>query len=113
MAKIPNADSALVPREKIVDYLLSLSHQEGRGKALFFIRFGFHPQNWQDLAEALKRHAGETEVLEEVATDFGRKYILLGTMAAPNGRTPLVRSVWMVDDPGQPPRFVTAYSGKD
>jgi hypothetical protein len=112
MAKIPHAARAVAPEEKIVDYLLSLTHQDGRGKAIFFMNFGFHPDRWQDLAEALKRHARETDVLEEVVTPYGRKYILLGTMAAPDGRTPLVRSVWMAA-PGQDPRLVTAYSGKD
>ena len=39
VVKLPNHASAVVPREKIVDYLLSVTHCEGRGKALFFAQF--------------------------------------------------------------------------
>ncbi|HEY4691082.1 MAG TPA: hypothetical protein VIK33_17360 [Anaerolineae bacterium] len=31
----PNHEKAVVPRKKIVDYLLSATHREGRGKARF------------------------------------------------------------------------------
>jgi hypothetical protein len=39
--RLPNADDAVVPREKIQDYLLDLGHPIGGGKALFFLSFGF------------------------------------------------------------------------
>ena len=39
--KLPNLEKAIVPREKIVDYLLSFVHKDGRAKAEFFMRFGF------------------------------------------------------------------------
>ncbi len=38
--KLPNHEKAFVPREKIVDYLLSPFHKDGKGKAAFFKRFG-------------------------------------------------------------------------
>ena len=31
--KLPNADAAIVEQRKIVDYLLSISHPDGTGKA--------------------------------------------------------------------------------
>jgi hypothetical protein len=38
---LPKGDGAYVDRTKIIDYLLSLSHPDGRSKAEFFRRFGF------------------------------------------------------------------------
>jgi hypothetical protein len=42
--KLKGIERASVRRRKVVDYLLSLTHPEGRGKAAFFRRFGFHPE---------------------------------------------------------------------
>ena len=38
---LPDADRARVERTKLTDYLLSLSHPDGRSKAQFFMSFGF------------------------------------------------------------------------
>jgi hypothetical protein len=38
---LPDRDRAHVDRSKITEYLLSLSHPDGRTKAAFFMRFGF------------------------------------------------------------------------
>jgi len=38
-------------------------------------------------------------------TDAG----ILGTLAAPNGRKPLVRAVWFIETGENKPKFVTAY----
>ncbi|MFQ5612045.1 MAG: DUF6883 domain-containing protein [Anaerolineae bacterium] len=40
---------------------------------------------------------------------FGTRYVVEGPMPAPDGRTPLVRSVWFIETRGQIPQFVTAY----
>ena len=42
-----------VDEAKIVGYLLS--HSNGQGKAAFFLRFGFLPGAWTEMAEALKQ----------------------------------------------------------
>lgn len=39
--KLPNVGGAVVAQEKIIDYLLSDTHRDGRHKAVFFKRFGF------------------------------------------------------------------------
>ena len=51
--KLPNHEQAVVPRAKIVDYLLSDSHRDGRHKAAFFKRFGYAAESWEGLAQAL------------------------------------------------------------
>ena len=107
--KLPNYERPLVPREKIVDYLLSPIHKDGRGKAAFFSRFGFTPESWQTLAEALLRHAARHEVAKAEATPFGTRYVVEGGLETPDGRTPLVRVVWFVETGEETPRLATAY----
>jgi hypothetical protein len=51
---LPDKDRAQVDRSKIIDYLLSLSHPDGGGKAAFFMLFGFRIEQWEVLAEALQ-----------------------------------------------------------
>lgn len=107
--KLPNAGEGVVPAEKIIGYLLSFSHPDGRGKAQFFARFGFSAGNWQVLASALLDHAAHNEVARVENSSFGTRYIVEGIMETPDGRKPVVRSVWFIEHGSRTPRFVTAY----
>ena len=40
---------------------------------------------------------------------FGPRYEVEGTMAAPDGRRPRVRTVWQMDKGQIAPRLITAY----
>ena len=60
---LPNYAQAVVPERKITEYLLSLTHRDGRSKAAFFMRFSFTADNWEGLADALRRHAAEHEII--------------------------------------------------
>lgn len=107
--KLPNAQSLVVEQAKIVDYLLSETHEDGRHKAAFFRRFGFVSEFWPELADALRHHALEHELAREEPSPFGRRFIVEGIMHMPDGRTPFVRTVWFLRANETAPRFVTAY----
>jgi len=107
--KLPRHEFAVVPQEKLVNYLLSTTHRDGRHKAAFFNEFGFSASNWQSLADALMRHVAEHEVAREAATEFGVRYVVEGIMEMADSREALVRSVWFIDQDQDTPRFVTAY----
>ena len=81
----------------------------GRHKAAFFRRFGFSPLDPERLADALFSHATENEIVEESTSPFGRKFIVDGPLRTPDGRSPLVRAVWIVEAEDNEPRLVTAY----
>ncbi len=55
--KLPHYENAVIAEAKITKYLLDESHEDGKTKAAFFIRFGFSLSQWKVLAEALKQHA--------------------------------------------------------
>lgn len=107
--KIPNLDNAEVPEAKVSDYLLSITHPDGSGKAGFFTQFGFAPAAREDLVQALLRHAAEHEIAKSEDSPYGLRYVVEGVLHTPDGRTPNVRSVWFVENGEDAPRFVTAY----
>ncbi len=107
--KLPNAQLATVPERKVTHYLLNPAHPAGGSKAWFFLRFGFNVAEWQELAEALVRHARENEVVATEPTLHGRRYVLEGRLLAPDGTSLNVRSAWYIDVVGSAPRFVTAH----
>ncbi|MDB9515317.1 hypothetical protein PN499_29375 [Kamptonema animale CS-326] len=59
--KLPHYERAVVPQKKITEYLLSLTHRDGKSKANFFLRFGFSVYDWEVMAIALLRHAADHE----------------------------------------------------
>jgi hypothetical protein len=107
--KLPNWDRAIVPESKIRDYLLSSAHRDGRFKAMFFIRFGFTQDDWVILADALLQHAREHDVAKDESSPFGMRYVIEGPLRSPDGRSPLVRTVWFIETGEDVPRFITAY----
>lgn len=107
--KLPNVQYAVVPPEKITEYLLSETHPEGRDKAVFFRHFGFQLFEWEVLAQALLDHAGAHEVVKTVPSRFGIRYVIEGELQTPDGRLPRIRAVWFVSIDSDVPRLVTAY----
>ena len=107
--KLPNYENAVISETKIIGYLLSTKHRDGRSKAKFFKRLGFSSDAWEDLVKALLRHAAENEVTKIEDSPFGTRYIVEGILLAPDRRGPVVRSVWFIEKGEQIPRFVTAY----
>jgi hypothetical protein len=101
-------DLALVEEEKITKYLLSDSHPVGRSKAAFFQRFGFRSQAWEVLRDAILEHARSESVVSTTETAFGKKCIIEGPLECPDGRRPLVRTVWFIEQGEEIPRLVTA-----
>jgi hypothetical protein len=107
--KLPNAQAAIVAQEKVCDYLLNAAHPDNGGKAAFFLTLGFSREQWPALAVALRKLAATTDVTEGLESPHGRKYVLEGRIESPSGRTPWVRTVWIVDAGQDAPRLVTAY----
>jgi hypothetical protein len=107
--KLPNHQVAAVPKEKIVDYLLSASHRDGRHKAAFFNSFGFSVDNWQAMAASLLQHAADHEIATEEESPFGKRYAVDGIMDMPDGRTATIRTVWFIEAGEATARFVTSY----
>lgn len=80
--KIPYRKRAILKREKIVNYLLSLTHPQGRPKAIYFRSKGFDETNVNIFEELLLGVAYEREVIEVIESIHGKKYIINGEIKA-------------------------------
>jgi Domain of unknown function (DUF6883) len=107
--RVPNHRKAIVEERKVRDYLLSGSHPVGRFKARFFAGLGFDSENWSTLQGELRQVAarGEAQLVQE--SMFGRKYLVLGTVTGPKGRTAEVATIWIIRSGDDTPRLVTVY----
>jgi hypothetical protein len=107
--KIPNAEYAIVPKAKVVNYLLSPTHFYGKTKEGFFTRFGFSLDEWEVFANSLKRFVQTTEMVREENSPFGKRFVVEGNLETPDGRNPFVRTIWFIENEEVIPHFVTAY----
>ena len=106
--RLPNAERAVVAREKLTEYLLLLTHPEGESKARFFLGFGFHLERYEEFTKALLNLALNNQVTNIKETDYGTQYVIIGQIDTPDGRRPLVRTVWQIDVGVDIPKFITA-----
>lgn len=107
--KLPNAGVVKIEREKIADYLLNADHPDNGGKAAFFVALGFHRDDWEPLANTLRMLAITYSVTRSMESAHGKKYIIDGAIETPTGKSPRVRTIWIVDSGKTVPRLVTAY----
>lgn len=107
--KLPNCKKAIVDERKLRDYLLSGSHPVGRFKARFFAGVGFSSEDWLALRGEIRQVAvrGEAQLVQE--STFGRKYLVLGTITGPKGRTAEVATIWIIRSEDDTPQLVTVY----
>jgi len=109
---MPNNTEAVVGANKIKDYLLNDTHEQGKSKAAFFKRFGFDENSPTIFEEALKTHAVEREIVNNNDSPFGTKYKLECDIETPDERNPCIVSVWIIENDTNEPRLITAYPAK-
>lgn len=111
--QIPNHAQAYVQHNKLAGYLLSETHPIGKAKAKFFRALGFDETNLKALEQALLNLAKTHAVHATVTTVHGTKYIIIGAIYTPSGKTVSILTVWIVDTGEDAPRFITARPHKD
>jgi hypothetical protein len=109
MATVPSCDQSIIESTKIAGYLLSGTHPIGRAKMRFFKRFGFREDAPEELTQALSMHVRDNAVADAETSAYGTKYRVDGPLTSPDGRNPLVSTVWIILDGDTIPRFVTAF----
>jgi hypothetical protein len=107
---LPNKDRAVIPEEKLWDYLLAPTHLVGRHKAAFFRALGYTQENWKALESDLRRFLRE-EAREKGNTKYGTKYEIQGQINGPTGRSARIVTAWIVLSGEDVPRFISAYPG--
>lgn len=107
--ELPNVEQLRIDPDKLTGYLLSPANPRGRSKANFFLGFGFSTTSWEGLGKALEAHAASHEVARVVETPYGPRYYVEGPLKTPDGRNPVIRTVWQVDHGATFPRLITAH----
>ena len=92
---ILDAATAIIPTEKLRDYLLSSTHPIGRYKSAFFQSLGYlrdqHEILERDLRAVLANEAQPTDT-----TEYGQKFTVRGVLPGVNGRSGRIVSVWII-----------------
>ncbi len=102
-------ENAYVADEKILDYLLSLDHAEGSGKAKFFLSVGYARRDWTRLRDDLLLIARTGDVADVIRSAYGVKTVIDGMVRAPSGATISLRTIWIDETLDDVQRLVTAY----
>jgi hypothetical protein len=111
--KLPNAQNAVVDSDKIVNYLLNSAHPDNGGKFQFFTGLGYSREKPEVMAAALKALAESNDVASSAESPHGQKYVIVGRIQSPSGKTPLVQAIWILDKGSDVVRLVTAYPQKN
>ena len=107
--KIPNAERAFVDVRKLRDYCLDANHPRGQHKArLFKSALGWTAEH----AEDVRRRLLEAVLREDAgflgADDYGQRYALDFPVQGTGGAA-TVRSLWMIRQGEDFPRFISCY----
>ena len=83
----------------------------GRFKAAFFEAVGYTRDDWQRLAEDLKKIAETGDAVHRGYNGHGQTYVVVGMLGVRSYVPAYVTTVWIIRDGEASPRFVTAYPG--
>ena len=110
---LPNAQSAIIPPEKLRDYALNPDHERGRHKArLFAAMLGYRRDDWVALRDAIVAALPASPARRVSQTRGGVLYEVVIPLTGPNGDTADVVTAWRLPNPADPasvPRLVTVY----
>ena len=109
MQKLPHPERAIVHIDKLTDYCLNPEHPSGKHKARVFkssLNLGI--EDAETLRTVLLDIICEKGAVPTKRNAYGQKYIIDFGMSH-SGRTAEIRSVWIVRDDENFPRFVTSY----
>lgn len=111
MARLTNAEKAIIEIDKLQGYILSSTHPVGRFKAAFFRRLGYSSENWKAFEQSLRDLITTQDAKKVEESQYGKKFIVEGLFAGPSGETVQLVTVWIILKGESVPVFITAYPG--
>ena len=109
MPILTNADRAVIPRQKLLDYILDPGSARGVHKArVFRATLGFTRLNHADLIAALRQGIMENEAVLLREDRYGRHYRVEMLLHGPAGSARVVTG-WIYDRGSDVPRLTTAF----
>ncbi len=109
MARLPNAERAVVDIGKLRDYSLNPEHDEGKHKArVFKAALGFIRADAQRLREMVIEAARTEDAKPGKRIPHGQMYVLDFTALGLHGNV-VIRTAWIVEVDTDFPRLVSCY----
>ena len=109
MARLPNSDQAILDIRKIEDYCLSPAHPRGRHKARVFREaLGLSQSDARWLRDKLLIGLRKGEAVELAGDNLGSRW-RVDVRLARQGKSVVIRTVWIMRSGEQAPRFVTCW----
>jgi hypothetical protein len=111
--KLPNAERAVIPIEKLRDYSLNPNHPEGKHKARVFLeKLGLKAEDAERLRNLILEAIVTTEATEQQPTSYGRRFIVDFEVRSDQQLVVslvLVRSAWIIRNDEDFPRLTTCF----
>ena len=109
MPPLPFGDLATIDIRKLEDYCLNPQHPRGRHKARVFLQaLGIQRRDSEWLRQCLLDAARTQEAVEHEADSYGQRW-RVDVALSRQGKSAMVRSLWIVSAGGGAPRFVTCW----
>jgi hypothetical protein len=109
MAKLPNAENAHIPLEKLRDYSLNFEHEKGSHKArVFASALGFTAADAEHLRRMILEAVLTSEAQPGTADVHGARYTVDFEVEGLRGKV-IIRTAWIIDAGESIPRLVTCY----
>ncbi|MBD0364568.1 MAG: hypothetical protein ICV53_00475 [Flavisolibacter sp.] len=106
---LPNADKAIINKEKITGYVLSFDHFEGRNKARVFASIlGIKKEHADYLMQAIRKAIQRNDAVKQSDSPFGTKYTLDFDLTFGN-KAATIRTAWIVEHEEGIPGLTTCY----
>jgi filamentous hemagglutinin len=107
--RLPRADQARIPTDKLTDYALDPSHERGRHKARVFASvLGIRAPDWRYLHDQILEALPDGSVRSTRITSFGVAYEVVVMIDGLNGATAPVVTTWMIES-DRPPRLTSIW----
>jgi hypothetical protein len=107
--RIPS--DAIVPIEKLFQYLLVLKQQDDKSK--FLAQAGFTLGNWEALLSEIRSLAKSAEAIEDRTNEYGTFYRVDGELRGVNGVNLAVRTIWLQRELDKQFQFITLKPRKE
>lgn len=103
-------EGAVVPREKLTDYLLV--PQVKNDKSKFLAQVGFTQENPDVLEAAIRAVIAENDAVQDRVNEYGTFYRVTGSLRGPAGDLEVV-TVWIYGAKDETYRFITLKPDKE
>lgn len=108
VGKLPNRKNAIIPRNKLKNYLLNPS--KSPDKAKFFRGLGYNMRNFRRFEHDIRNGLENNNAVEVIKSKYGHEVKAYNVnMELGINKKAIVLTNWQVDEGTDVPRFITAY----